>query len=112
MKYLKMLRLLCMVAIFFLSAFMKKASPIKTAPHSIWKTTDTMPNICNVITPAEINAMNIFNNGNITKSYPEPDPVEGFHACYYEFDATPYRYGAMSVQLHRAASKKDAGDLF
>jgi hypothetical protein len=73
---------------------------------------DTMPDICVIIPPADIEALNIFKAGPITHHYPEPDPVEGFTACYYEFNSIPRRYAALGIQLIKMTTKEDANDVF
>ena len=109
MKYLKIIFLLGVLVVMAFSNKRNVDVTMNLHPAMI----DTMPvDICAVVTPQEIDAMNIFNNGAISKSYPEPDPVENFHACYYEFDRVPHRYGALGVQLMKAFSKEEAGNIF
>lgn len=109
MKYLKIIFLFGIIPVMAFSNE-KNTTDVVANLHPVM--IDTMPEICSVVTPQEIDAMNLFNNGLVTKYYSESYPVKGFHACYYEFDAIPHRYGMLSVQLQKTSSKKDANDIF
>ena len=83
--------------------------PMTASTTQSFVKTDTMPDICAVVTPREIDSLHIYTN-RLTKSYPEPDPVEGFNACYYEFYDRDYP--SLSVQLMKCETKQQAGDIF
>jgi hypothetical protein len=71
---------------------------------------DTMPDICRVITSQEIESLHVFDL-RITNSYPEPDPVENFHACYYEFFEDAHRPARIGISLQKFSTKQDAADV-
>jgi hypothetical protein len=114
MKNYKIISLLFMVALFLLAGFKKQNGNIKIAEDKssgiVSTKVDTMPDICTVLPAAEIDALHIFNNP-LTKSYPEQDPIENFHGCYYEF-YKPNDFPMLSVQLVKYLSKKEAGSIF
>lgn len=71
---------------------------------------DTMPDICRVITSQDIESLHVFDL-RITNSYPEPDPVENFHACYYEFFEDAHRPARIGISLQKFSVNQDAEDV-
>jgi hypothetical protein len=96
----------------FLSMPFAGKKTIHSITHQYRISIDTMPNVCTVLPEQDINALDIFGSGPITSSYPEPDPLEGFHGCYYEYNSVPRRYAALGVQLLRMGTKEEANDVF
>src|SRR3979490_1840488 len=114
MKNYRIILLLVVGLLFLLTGFKKQNGnrkiPEDKSSGIVSTKVDTMPNICTVLPPAEIDALHIFNNP-LTKSYPEQDPIENFHSCYYEF-YKPNDFPMLSVQLVKYLSKKEAGSIF
>jgi hypothetical protein len=114
MKKYKIIPLLFIAALFLLAGFKKQNGNIKIPEDKsggiVSTKVDTMPNICTVLPAEEIDALHIFNN-RLTKSYPEQDPIENFHSCYYEF-YKPNDFPMLSVQLVKYLSKQEAGSVF
>lgn len=68
--------------------------------------TDTLPDICTVLPGEEIAALMPFTNP-LSKSFPEPDPIESYRACLYQF-WKKNDFPAIKVSLLKYLSKEEA----
>ncbi|HET9434662.1 MAG TPA: hypothetical protein VFO37_12935 [Chitinophagaceae bacterium] len=74
--------------------------------------TDTIPNICNIIPPADMKYLNPFTNI-LTNIFPDPNNYDNYSGCHYQFytpDAN--EKGQIAIRLIKWGSKKEAGDDF
>src|SRR5688572_28401841 len=68
--------------------------------------TDTIPNICNIIPPLEMEGLNPFTT-RLTTTFPDPNNFENYSGCQYQF-FTADQKPQIAIRLIKWESKKEA----
>ena len=72
--------------------------------------TDSIPEVCNIILPREVEALDPFGVP-ITTSFPDPNRWENYSACHYQFFTETFK-PQIAVRLIKWASKSEANDEY
>lgn len=85
----------------------KRAGISKPAAITV---SDTIPNICNVIPPADMKYLSPFTSI-LTNIFPDANNYDTYSGCHYQF-YTPEAKPQIAIRLIKWGSKKEAGDDF
>lgn len=81
-------------------------NPVDLRNNSSQNKTDTIPQVCAYLTPEVIETVQPFTHP-LSKMFPDPDPLENFTGCYYQF-YTEDEYPQFAISLVKWSSKTEA----
>lgn len=93
---------------FFSMTFMDL--PSRYSSTTLPVSTDTIPEVCNVLPGKDIEALHPFTT-RLTAAFPDPNAYETYTGCYYQF-YTDSEKPQLAVRLMKWASKEEAMDEF